>query len=103
MKHCLKGVGDMKGHFQIKARLRDRVKFRALNLNEALPRELGRFDVIFLRNVLIYFDREAKKRIVYRLLEFLSSGGYLEVGHSESLHGLGLSLQTVQPSVYRKH
>lgn len=101
-KYCLKGVGEMAGYFQVKRSLRERVRFQPFNLNEIFPPELGLFAVVFLRNVLIYFDREAKKRIVSRVLRHLPVGGYLVIGHSESLHGLQLAVEAVRPSVYRK-
>ncbi|MFE8070318.1 protein-glutamate O-methyltransferase CheR [Marinobacteraceae bacterium S3BR75-40.1] len=102
VRFCLKGVGERSGHFQIKPQLRKVVKFQPMNLNETLPADLGLFDVVFLRNVLIYFDRDAKERIVRRILEHIPQGGYLLIGHSESLHGYNLPLKTLMPSVYQK-
>lgn len=99
--HCLKGVGRQEGTFVIDPALRRRVSFRQINLNERLP-EVGSFDVIFLRNVLIYFQPETKRAVVTRLLEKLRPGGYFVVGHSESLNGIVTGLQSVAPSVYRK-
>jgi chemotaxis protein methyltransferase CheR len=100
-RYCLKGVGEHEGTFLIHANLRNRVQFRQVNLNEALPK-LDPFDVIFLRNVLIYFDMETKKRVVQNLLSLLKPGGYFLVSHSESLNGIADGLQAVAPSVYRK-
>jgi chemotaxis protein methyltransferase CheR len=64
--------------------LRDRVNFVQVNLNEALP-ALGEFEVIFLRNVMIYFDQPTKIQVVARLLPLLKPGGHLIISHSESL------------------
>lgn len=101
-RYCLKGVGEMDGYLQVCAPLRQRVTFHCLNLNEPLPVNWGQFDVIFLRNMLIYFDAQGKQKIVRGLLPHLSPKGLLFVGHSESLQGLSLPLQPCGPSVYRK-
>jgi chemotaxis protein methyltransferase CheR len=66
------------------------------------PAGLGEFDVIFLRNVMIYFDQETKRQVVSRLLPLLRPGGHFLVGHSESLNGVTDAMQMVVPSVYRK-
>lgn len=101
-KYCLKGVRSQSGSFRIDARLRDRVTFAQVNLMNPLPVGLGKFDVIFLRNVLIYFDQETKTRVVERLIPALNSGGYFIVSHSESLHNTTANLQMILPSIYRK-
>jgi chemotaxis protein methyltransferase CheR len=98
---CLKGIGAQDGSFLIDRSLRARIDFRQVNLNERLP-QLGSFDVIFLRNVMIYFDVATKRQVVQRLLGALRPGGYLLVGHSESLNGINDHVQPVAPSVYRK-
>jgi len=99
--HCLKGVGSQEGSFMIDPALRRRVRFAQINLNESLP-DVGEFDVIFLRNVMIYFQTETKRQVVSRLLTKLRTGGFFIVGHSESLNGLAQGLETVAPSIYRK-
>jgi chemotaxis protein methyltransferase CheR len=99
--YCLKGVGSQEGTFLIEPRLRERVQFRQINLVDALP-QIGEFEVIFLRNVLIYFDVPTKREVVARILRHLRPGGYLFVGHAESLNGVNEALKTVVPSVYRK-
>lgn len=99
-RHCLSGVGDMHGRFRVQASLRERLNLREVNLVQPLPDDLGLFDVIFLRNVLIYFEGESKKRIVQRAIGQLRAGGLLFIGHAESIHGLQLPLRLVQPSVY---
>lgn len=102
VKYCLRGTGETSGFFQIKPQLRQHVAFTSINLNEPLPGDLGHFDVIFIRNVLIYFDLNSKRDILSRVLLQLKPGGYLFVGHSESLQGLGLGVSSVAPAVYRK-
>lgn len=100
-RHCLKGVGSQEGTFLIEPGLRSRVQFMQINLNAALPR-LGEFDMIFLRNVMIYFDIETKRQVVARMLPLLKPGGYFIVSHSESLNGITEGLKVVTPSIYRK-
>jgi chemotaxis protein methyltransferase CheR len=100
-KYCLKGIGSQHGMFLIDKPLRERVQFRQINLNTALP-SLGEFDVIFLRNVMIYFDAKTKQQVIARMLPMLRSGGYFIVSHSESLNGITSALKTVSPSIYRK-
>lgn len=99
--HCLKGVGSQEGSFMIDPVLRRHVRFAQINLNEPLP-DVGMFDVVFLRNVMIYFQTETKRQVVARLLTKLRPGGYFIVGHSESLNGLSQGLETIAPSIYRK-
>jgi chemotaxis protein methyltransferase CheR len=100
-RYCLKGVGEHQGTMLIEPFLREKVRFMPHNLTEAAPR-LGEFDVIFLRNVMIYFDQETKRQVVSRLLPLLRPGGYFLVGHSESLNGVTDQVRLVQPAVYRK-
>jgi chemotaxis protein methyltransferase CheR len=100
-KYCLKGIGAQEGTFLVDSGLRSRVQFRQLNLIGTLP-QLREFDVIFLRNVLIYFDAQTKHDVILRMLSHLARGGHLIVGHSESLNGVSDALKTIQPSIYRK-
>lgn len=100
-RFCLKGVGSQDGYFLVDGELRNRVRFEYVNLNETLPK-MGEFDVIFLRNVMIYFDMETKRQVVARMLSLLAPGGHLVIGHSESLNGICDGLKVVLPSVYRK-
>lgn len=98
---CLKGVGAQEGSFAIQPALRERIDFRTVNLNEALP-DLGLFDLVLLRNVMIYFSADTKRAVCHRLQAVLRPGGHLFIGHSESLNGLDTPLRMVQPAVYRK-
>lgn len=100
-RFCLKGTGPHDGTFLIDRSLRKRVSFLQVNLNETLPK-LGEFDMIFLRNVMIYFEMETKRKVVERILPLLRPGGYFVVSHSESLNGITDALKIVTPSVYRK-
>lgn len=99
--YCLKGTGTQSGYFTLMPSIRERVRFQAINLNSTLP-DIGLFDLIVLRNVMIYFDADTKRAVCQRLLHKLRPGGHLFIGHSESLNGLDLPVQAVQPAVYRK-
>jgi len=100
-RYCLKGVGVQENTLLMDKKLRSRVNFTQVNLNQSLP-QLGGFDVIFLRNVMIYFDQETKRQIVQRMLPLLKQDGYLLIGHSETLNGVVDTLQMLAPSIYRK-
>jgi chemotaxis protein methyltransferase CheR len=99
IKHCLKGVGPQEGWFLVDKPLRDRICFKQINLNAPLPR-MGPFDVIFLRNVMIYFNPETKRDLLCKLIPLLRPGGYFMISHSESLHGVTDQLRMVKPSIY---
>lgn len=100
-RYCLKGHDRYEGYFLVERELRERVEFLPGNLTKPCP-ELGVFDLILLRNVLIYFDMPTKQLVMKHVLERLKPGGWLMVGHSESLQGLPLELELVAPSIYRK-
>jgi chemotaxis protein methyltransferase CheR len=81
--------------------LRETIEFRHLNLMEEFG--MSEFaDVIFCRNVIIYFDRPTQERLFHKFCRQLVSGGYIFVGHSESLHHMDLPLAPVAPALYRK-
>jgi len=101
-KYCLKGVRSQAGSFLIAPELRRRVSFRQINLTRPIDPEIGLFNVIFLRNVMIYFDIETKRQVVGNLLPRLASGGYFIIGHSETLNNVSSELVTVRPTIYRK-
>jgi chemotaxis protein methyltransferase CheR len=100
-RYCLKGTGRQQGTMLIGKPLRSHVGFRPINLDQALP-AMGPFSLIFMRNVLIYFNGETKQQVVSRALLRLQDEGHFVVSHSESLHGLVLPLRAVAPGVYRK-
>jgi len=88
--------------FLIAAGLRKRVAFHHLNLmDERYPFETD-FDLVFVRNVLIYFDRPTQEAVLTKLCRHLSHGGYLFLGHSESLIGAKLPLQAVANTIFRR-
>lgn len=99
-KYCLKGLRHQEGSFMIVPELRRHTRFLQINLNNPLP-DIGRFHVVFLRNVMIYFDNDTKREVVARIVQKLHPGGYLIVGHSESLHGINDAVKLVRPTIYR--
>ncbi|NIA29223.1 MAG: hypothetical protein GWP06_04820 [Actinobacteria bacterium] len=92
---------ELPSTYRVKDNLKALIQFARLNLMENWPMK-GPFDVIFCRNVMIYFDKETRKELIHRFWELLGAGGYLFVGHSESLTTLSHELAYVQPAVYIK-
>jgi chemotaxis protein methyltransferase CheR len=102
LRSCFqKGTGEQVGRAIVKAQLRAAVTFRVLNLLQPWPMH-GPFDVILCRNVMIYFDQATRERLVNRFAEILAPGGYLCVGHAESLHNVDTPLRAVGKTIYRK-
>ena len=100
-KYCLKGVRSQAGYMLIEPGIKQRVQFQRINLMQPLP-NLPPFDVVFLRNVLIYFDGPTKRKVVRRVIDAIKPGGYFFTSHVESLHGVTDALQIVKPSIFRK-
>ena len=85
----------------VKSKIREQAVFRRLNLIEPWDSP-ARFPVIFCRNVMIYFDRITQERVLSTLTGHLDPGGYLFIGHADSLSGIDHRLQPMGPGVYRK-
>lgn len=100
-RYCLKGDGPADGQSMMVDKLRDRVQFGQLNLCKPFE-GLGPFDVVFLRNVLIYFDAATKREVVDRVLETLKPGGLFFLGTAEGRVPCDTPLVTVQPGAFRK-
>jgi chemotaxis protein methyltransferase CheR len=100
-RFCLKGQNEQEGTMLVSRGVRNKVRFLQVNLNETLP-HLGLFDVVFLRNVLIYFNAETKRKVVARVLSALRPGGYFLIGHSESLIEVSEAVELIAPAIYRK-
>jgi chemotaxis protein methyltransferase CheR len=96
-----KGFGKWAGHYRIKDAIRSRIEFRHLNLLGEYPFS-DIFQVVFCRNVMIYFDRQTQEELVRKLSLKLVPTGHLLIGHSESLTGLNTGLKCLRPSVYHK-
>ena len=99
-KYCRKGTGDYEGQLLISAELRARVSFSEANLMQPLPRELPMFDVIFLRNVLIYFENPAKAHIINNVLGKMKPEGVLYTGHAESISMLNLPVRALGTAIH---
>lgn len=97
----LRGSGQYEGLASVHPRLRELVSIQPLNLLHAWPMK-GPFDAIFCRNVVIYFDQQTKQRLFQRYAQLLPVGGYLFLGHSESLHGINDDFELMGRTVYRK-
>lgn len=97
-----RGHGPQEGNYRVKPTLSSGLTFEHLNLLEDEPTFRGPYQLIFCRNVMIYFDRQTQEELVNKLARYLVPGGYLFVGHSESLTGIHHSLQSVRPAIYRR-
>lgn len=99
--YCLRGTGAEQGRIQINPMVRERVRFEVCNLAGSLA-GMGLFDAIFLRNVLIYFDNATQLHVLKQLQQHLKPGGWLLLGHAESICNLRHGLKLVAPTVYRQ-
>jgi len=100
-RYMLRGTGSQNGMMKAGAEIRSLIHFERLNLNDQRYPVAGRFDAIFCRNVLIYFDTPSRTRVIDRLIDRLTPSGYLLVGHAESLSGMTDRAQHVMPTIYR--
>lgn len=100
-KYLQRGTGDQQGYVRVKEIYRKRIDFQRRNLMESHP-DLPLFNVIFCRNVMIYFDKPTQEALVGRFAEKLEPGGWLLIGHSEGLMGIRHGLEYVMPAVYRR-
>lgn len=89
------------GEVEVDATLRERITFKQLNLMKEWPMR-GPFDMIFCRNVVIYFDKPTQKRLFERYADMLVEGGYLFLGHSESMHNLSHRFELIGQTIYQK-
>ena len=102
-KYFLRGTGSKEGFYRVVPELRKKVEFCRFNLINAGDWRFNHlFDVIFCRNVVIYFDKATQKELFARFYEQLKPGGYLFIGHSETLHGINTDFIPAGISVYRK-
>lgn len=100
-RYCQRGVGQYEGLVRVKPEVRRYVEFFRLNLMDPLPfRE--ELDLIFCRNVMIYFAKETQAQLVHKFYHCLKPGGYLFIGHSESLCSDRSGFRYLRPTIYRK-
>jgi chemotaxis protein methyltransferase CheR len=95
------GSGRWSGFMKVKKPVRDTIRFERFNLLDSAA-DFGTFDVIFCRNVMLYFSRATQEGIVNRMTERLNPGGYLFTGHTESLMGIRHHLTYIRPAAYRR-
>lgn len=102
-KYFMTGKGSRAGLVRIVPELRACTEYCTMNLMDRTYPFNEKFDIIFCRNALIYFDRPNQERILMRLLGYLRKNGYLFIGHSETMTGYNLPVKCVEPTVYRKN
>ncbi|MBN9117979.1 MAG: hypothetical protein J0I06_02225 [Planctomycetes bacterium] len=100
-KYFLRGTGPRAGQVAVRPELRDLIAFRQINLTADPWPIRTRFDVIFCRNVVIYFDRDTQRRLLTRFAEHLAPDGYLFMGHSENIHWMADTFAPLGGTVYR--
>jgi len=101
-RHFLRGRGASDGMLKIKPHLSVMIQFRRLNLmDEQFPIK-NLLDLIFCRNVMIYFDRPTQERLVNKFYRYLKPGGHLFIGHSESLQWVTHPFTVIAPTIYRR-
>jgi chemotaxis protein methyltransferase CheR len=101
-KYLLKSKDKVSPKIRVVAELRSRVRFEQINLIDADLSVNSLQDLIFCRNVLIYFDRETQLKVVKNILRNLRQGGLLFIGHSESLHFFDLPIKQIRPTIFVK-
>ncbi len=100
-KYCLKGKGKYEGQFLIDRQLAKNVRFLNSNLLE-INSDFGEFNIVFLRNVLIYFNDETRKKVLKNIMANMKSGSLLFISQTENLNGLDISeLEQVRPSIFK--
>lgn len=100
-KYFQVGTGKSEGQVRVKSDLKKIITFQRFNLMDTFAGH-NDYDIIFCRNVMIYFDKKTQNDLVIKFYGALKSGGYFFVGHSESLTGLKHHFKYVEPSVYLK-
>ena len=95
------GSGHSEGHYRVKSEIKSMIDFQRFNLMHNFTAQ-AHFDIIFCRNVMIYFDKQTQGVLVNKFYDSLRNGGYFFVGHSESLTGLKHQFNYIEPSVYQK-
>jgi chemotaxis protein methyltransferase CheR len=100
-KYVLKSKDRSSGVIRIAAGLRSKVSFHQLNLMNDDYRIRDMFDIVFCRNVLIYFDRQTQESVIRKICQHINPGGYLFAGHSESLSGMDIPAVKVHTAVFR--
>ena len=101
-RHFLRGKGPQAGKLQVRPQVSRLVAFRRINLMDPTFPIRSQLDVIFCRNVMIYFDRPTQARLMEKFFRYLRPGGYLFIGHSESLQWIDHQFMYLRPTIYKK-
>ena len=101
-KYLMRGKGNMAGKFRIVPELRDAITFKSLNFMDESFEIETQMDIIFCRNVIIYFDRKTKSGLVQKFYDQLVPDGFYFIGHSETLNSINDKFTSVAPTIYRK-
>ena len=101
-KYFLKSKDPVNRTARVIPELRNKITFERLNFMDDVYNINQTFDIVFCRNVIIYFDHQTQERVIGKLCSKLKTGGYLFLGHSESIAGMNLPLQNIKPTVFRK-
>jgi chemotaxis protein methyltransferase CheR len=101
-RYFQKGFGEWEGHFRAKDEIKKHFTFQRLNLLGPRYPFKEPYDVIFCRNVMIYFDKQTQAELVEKMTPLLKPGGYLFIGHAESLTGINHNLKMIKPAIYQK-
>lgn len=101
-KYLLRSKDRTKRQVRMIPELRKKAVFRRLNFMDSYYEMNEVFDVIFCRNVLIYFNREIQEDVIRKLILKLRKGGYFFIGHSESIMGMDVPLQQIRPTIFKR-
>lgn len=101
-RYFQKGNGSKEGLLRVRSEIRNKIQFHKLNLLQPSYPFKESFHIIFNRNVMIYFDRETQEELIAKMTPLLVPGGYLIIGHAETLSGLNHPLKMIRPSIYQK-
>ncbi len=101
-RYCLRSRDRDAPTIRFRPELREKIMFRKLNLMNTNYDTKRKYQIVFCRNVFIYFDRENQRKVLSRLYERMTPGGYLFMGHSENISGTDLDLRSVASAVYQK-
>lgn len=101
-KYFLRSKDRLKKNVRVVKELRNKVNYGRLNfMNDVYNLNIS-FDVVFCRNVLIYFNRETQEKVIQKLCQHLKKDGYLFIGHSESIMGMNVPLEQIKPTIFKR-
>jgi len=101
-KYFLKSKDRENPSVKMNAQLRAKVRFERMNFMENTYSIYDSFDIVFCRNVLIYFDRETQEKVISKICTKINTGGYFFLGHSESIMNMALPLRQIKPTIFQK-